>query len=134
MVFKHAQAEILPHVRQTIRQAQRKRGKRVNDCKNCQRVTPSELCSHCCVSDTNRERNTPTMWIGEKQTNADRIRAMSDEELAELILRCASCDKEKVMCVPLEYKNSGNCNGRCVDGRLNWLKQEADNLELGGDT
>ena len=69
-----------------------------------------------------------------KQTNADRIRAMSDEELAELILRCASCDKEKVMCVPLEYKNSGNCNGRCVDGRLNWLKQEADNPELGGDT
>ena len=69
-----------------------------------------------------------------KQTNADRIRAMSDEELAKMILQIASCDKENVMCVPTEYKHSGKCDGHCLKGRLDWLKQEADNPELGGDT
>ena len=60
-----------------------------------------------------------------KPTNADKIRAMSDEELAEFILQIASCDKENVLCVPTEYKHSGKCNGHCREGRINWLKQEA---------
>ena len=60
-----------------------------------------------------------------KQTNADKIRAMSDEELAKMILQIASCDKENVMCSPKEYKQTGMCNGHCIEGRLDWLKQEA---------
>ena len=56
-------------------------------------------------------------------TNADRIRSMSDEELAVWILRSVDCDKENIMCIPALYKNSDKCDGRCRDGRLSWLKQ-----------
>ena len=56
-------------------------------------------------------------------TNADRIRSMSDEELATWILENIDCDKENIMCIPALYKNSDKCDGRCRDGRLSWLKQ-----------
>lgn len=49
-------------------------------------------------------------------TNADRIRAMSDEELAEWIETIADCD----MC-PMRK----NCHGSCRLKWLGWLKQEA---------
>ena len=58
-------------------------------------------------------------------TNADRIRGMSDEELATWILENIDCDKENIMCIPALYKNSDKCDGRCRDGRLSWLKQPA---------
>ena len=61
---------------------------------------------------------------GEAMTNAEKIRAMSDEELATWILENIDCDKENIMCRTGLYKNSGKCNGWCVSGRLNWLKQE----------
>ena len=60
-----------------------------------------------------------------KVSNADRIRSMSDEELAVWILRSVDCDKENIMCIPALYKNSDKCDGRCRDGRLSWLKQPA---------
>ena len=63
-------------------------------------------------------------------TNAEKIRAMSDEELATWILENIDCDKENIMCCPELYKNSGKCNGRCIAGRLNWLKQELTMAEL----
>jgi len=56
-------------------------------------------------------------------TNAQKIRSMSDEELAVWILRSVDCDKENIMCIPALYKNSDKCDGRCRDGRLSWLKQ-----------
>lgn len=59
-------------------------------------------------------------------TNADRIRSMSDEELAEFLLEWISCDKEGFMCHPKEYKEGGKCNGRCVAGRIDWLRQPAE--------
>lgn len=59
------------------------------------------------------------------KTNADRIRSMSDEELAVWILRSVDCDKENIMCIPALYKNSDKCGGRCRDGRLSWLQQPA---------
>lgn len=58
-----------------------------------------------------------------KHTNADRVRAMTDEELAELV-----CDHACMLC-PIE-----GCEGRMEEGRekckqrwLEWLKQEVDN-------
>ena len=62
----------------------------------------------------------------EQSTNADRIRSMSDEELAEFLLEWISCDKEGFMCHPKEYKEGGKCNGRCVAGRIDWLRQPAE--------
>lgn len=62
------------------------------------------------------------------QTNADRIRAMSDEELAELIgdnIDCAICKKEVF--------KTAECPGsimigekKCYDVWLDWLRQEAE--------
>ena len=55
-------------------------------------------------------------------TNADRIRAMSDEELAEFIDRCEmnDIDYAKTFC--------DLCNGQyeCGQCRLDWLRQPAE--------
>ena len=55
-------------------------------------------------------------------TNADRIRAMSDEELAEFIDRCEmnDIDYAKTFC--------DLCNGQyeCDQCRLDWLQQPAE--------
>ena len=52
-------------------------------------------------------------------TNADRIRAMSDEELADFIYRCemSDIDYAKTFC--------DLCNGQyeCDQCRLDWLQQ-----------
>ena len=48
------------------------------------------------------------------QTNADRIRAMSDEELAEFISSCGCPDHAK------------SCMASCTDCTLKWLKQPAE--------
>ena len=47
------------------------------------------------------------------KTNADRIRAMSDEELARW----------------LEYEGGGACTEMC--GWLNWLRQPAEDIDDG---
>ena len=56
------------------------------------------------------------------KTNADRIRAMSDEELAEFIYRCemSEIDYAKTFC--------DLCNGQyeCGQCRLDWLQQPAE--------
>lgn len=49
-------------------------------------------------------------------TNADRIRSMSDEELAEFFSET---------CCPSKFGGKGNCNVGCVECWLDWLKQEA---------
>jgi len=59
---------------------------------------------------------------GKPQTNADRIRAMTDEELASFLYH--------------SWNNALWCNGGC-DGEcscepcwLNWLKQEVDDAKV----
>lgn len=58
-----------------------------------------------------------------KTTNADRIRAMSDEELAQALrdYECNRCD------------GYGFCKEeqKCQKEILDWLKQEADNPDCG---
>lgn len=51
------------------------------------------------------------------KTNADRVRAKSDEELASLF----SDFRQEHWCPP----NAGDCTEYCVDCWLKWLKQEA---------
>ena len=48
------------------------------------------------------------------QTNADRIRAMSDEELANIVV-CPHCKT-----------NWDKCTDDCFTCRLEWLKQPAE--------
>ena len=48
------------------------------------------------------------------QTNADRIRAMSDEELADFITNCGCPDHAR------------DCRGSCTDCVLKWIKQPVE--------
>ena len=94
------------------------------------------LCDRC-VADCrhHREPNEIVVKCGEfkaPETNADRIRSMNDEELADFINRCMSedsaphicrnlpeCDEdvEKDTLIPLE---------RCKQCLLYWLRQPAE--------
>lgn len=62
-------------------------------------------------------------------TNADRIRAMRDEELANFLhnvvrkFMCKYCKEyERVKTA----KGHANCNGECDKAYLEWLKQPAE--------
>ena len=57
---------------------------------------------------------------GKLQTNADRIRAMSDEELAEFLSEYQFCDMCDEGCDACTYH--GECDKRLLD----WLKQPAE--------
>lgn len=56
-------------------------------------------------------------WRTEPTTNADRIRAMSDEELAKLL------DNVRVSCGGV--MGGRNCMPNCKDCWLDWLREEA---------
>ena len=62
------------------------------------------------------------LYRTEPITNAQKIRAMSDEELAEFIYRCemSEIDYAKTFC--------DLCNGqyKCGQCRLDWLQQPAE--------
>ena len=59
--------------------------------------------------------------LNQPVTNADRIRAMSDEELAALLIRDL-CDE--VFCVEANCKWA-ECPDDCTDAALRWLRQPA---------
>ena len=56
-----------------------------------------------------------------KRTNADKIRGMTDEELAEM-LDIYTVDE---ICQYCKYYGDLACNNRCYEGITAWLKQEA---------
>lgn len=79
-----------------------------SDCKN----NGTQICSVCCSS-----QGYPDRWEAKPKTNADRLRAKSDEELAKTI----SGDQIYPWCTeePCKYDS-------CTDCVLAWLKQEAE--------
>ena len=85
------------------------------DCCNC--GSPQYMCK-C---------NSKICNSAAPMTNADCIRAMSDEELAELVGEFGSCEKCGFSvgwrCQPdrQDYSDSE----KCVEGRKRWLKQPA---------
>lgn len=59
------------------------------------------------------------MEVDYKQNNADRIRAMSDEELAEFLDKyCYSCE----LC---QYSNEPCVENKCKHGHMKWLQKES---------
>lgn len=60
-------------------------------------------------------------WEERPLTNADKIRAMTDEELAKWFCDKVSCGCE---CLAL-CRNCGRDDKSCSQAWLNWLKQEA---------
>lgn len=78
-----------------------------------------------CQHNRNSRDNEPCCRCDSKQTNADRIRNMSDEELAELItgslnFDCADyCDNFTQGC-------AFNCNKKDREIALKWLQSEVE--------
>lgn len=81
---------------------------------------PNEVCTHmtilhnvayCCTTPCQLREEPP------KRTNADRIRAMSDEELAASIM----CPNE-IGLAEIECDKSDDCD--CYQCCLNWLQQK----------
>ena len=73
-----------------------------------------------CKHNSNSRDNEPCCRCDSRQTNADRIRNMSDEELAEWI-------NTKNMCEQCVYTPGGLCMKKpCINGILKWLQSEAE--------
>ena len=78
-----------------------------------------------CHHNSNSRDDKPCCKCDSKQTNADKIRNMSDEELVELItgslnFDCANyCDSFKQGC-------AFNCNKKDREIALKWLQSEAE--------
>ena len=88
-------------------------------CKKCNNLV-NDWCEKV-IDSPDQDMQRDCQYFCEK-TNADRIRAMSDEELADFIDRCemSDIDYAKTFC--------DLCNGQyeCDQCRLDWLKQPAE--------
>lgn len=79
----------------------------------CEKGSCEDYASYCGFDDT-----SDCVWY--KQSNADRIRAMSDEELAKYFSSIAECDHcqnelDRECCVNEDT---------CINRWLEWLKSE----------
>ena len=76
-----------------------------------------------CQHNSNSRDDEPCCRCDSKQTNADRIRNMSDEELAELLFNKSRCDNCFANC-----NDKDNCPslGSCYSRHLEWLQSEAE--------
>lgn len=66
-------------------------------------------CPHC-FAEMGEARKSP-------KTNGDKIRQMSDEELAEIVrfvLDCEDCT----------FHGNNGCSGDCYTGAISWLREE----------
>lgn len=94
------------------------------DCQNCKNHVPVVDKYSPCFGCTVAGDGSPSNWEpGEGYTpitNADRIRAMSDEELAEMFGRLGFCEGGVI---PKHYCHQQKvCSRECV---VRWLKQPA---------
>ena len=91
-------------------------------------------CENCTKYDDCRTGSGLTWpcgaYVPQSVTNADRIRAMSDEELADIFLRadfCKCCEhnKDGVCNYICAYPNIPLYDG-CIQAALTWMKQPAE--------
>ena len=106
--------------------------KHCGNCANYKKQT-NQLSEECgkCVSAIleNGEITEPSHWRALPQTNSDRIRAMSDEELAKHLYDigwdCHLCaEHRRLDNAPL--LRGEKCDEKCVEHCLEWLKQSAE--------
>lgn len=92
-------------------------------CENCKYSEPM-VGALACMGQKGMPYVRPTdscdRWKTMKQTNADRIRAMSDEELAVI---CEDGCPPNHECPPMDREEIGK-KSACQQCWLDWLKQE----------
>ena len=82
------------------------------DCRICINRDESPICSDC---------RDGSCFEKERITNSDRIRSMTDEELAEFLADDWTCEH----CTSAKDPNHCN-NPNCQDGILEWLQQDSE--------
>ncbi len=90
----------------------------MKDCINCKHKycwEYAEPCNSCTDIDNTGK---PTNW--EAQTRADRVRGMTDEDLAEFLEKVGGCGPS----FDKEYCNNVNGCPEGINCWLDWLKQE----------
>ena len=97
-------------------------------------IERTESCDGETLVDINEladEILTISAYKGKKQTNADRIRSMSDEEFAEFWLQ--HCDNpimefnEDICDLCNTYKSRGQCDDEyCKEAIVKWLQSEVE--------
>ena len=83
----------------------------------------TDTCTKCHYVDKGASGIQPSNWKPKEQTNADRIRAMSDEELCDFLGQYKFCDICEEGCEACTY--NGDCDKRLMD----WLKQPAEDTQ-----
>ena len=78
-----------------------------------------------CQHNSNSRDNEPCCRCDSRQTNTDRIRNMSDEELAELITGSLNFDCANY-CDSFTQGCAFNCNKKDREIALKWLQSEAE--------
>ena len=69
----------------------------------------------------------PSNWKGKTMTNADRIRAMSDEELADWLARTQIANvAEALEIARIPWEQPDSMKGEMKKECLEWLKQPAE--------
>ena len=99
---------------------------------NCRQACPYNTLDGCKVKEYNAIcplTNMATPITEYKMTNADRIRAMSDEEMAKCIFEigfdCHLCSEhERLSDNP--FLRHEKCDEKCEEHCLEWLKQPAE--------
>ena len=110
----------------------------VKDCHNCEHHTWGDEwwnckteCSKCKYTDMQGEK-VPSNWKPLPMTNADRIRAMSDEELVAWAHKQIGCGFDYFPCgVVCEGKCEAYSKEACDTKILEWLKQPAEVTDNG---
>lgn len=81
-------------------------------------------CTQCADYEWCAKNEECGMFKQKQMTNADRIRAMTDEELAKFFLDCVACDDCPVGIVKCKREFA-----KCMDAALDWLEQEATDVK-----
>ena len=102
---------------------------RIDRCINFAQAEPTafDADSHTCncQHNNNSRDNEPCCKCDSRQTNSDRIRNMSDEELAELITGSLNFDCSDY-CDSFTQGCAFNCNKKDREIALKWLQSEAE--------
>ena len=88
----------------------------------------TDTCTKCHFVDKGALGIQPSNWKPKEQTNADRIRAMSDEELAEWLVK-QTVYQESAWSEPSYLNfltNRDDTKERAIKDTVEWLKQPAE--------
>lgn len=89
----------------------------INYTKECEKKHQVEYCNKCGM--------IKPLCKCKPKTNADRIRSMTDEELAMYLIQLTEVVKTCDVCEPT-YRENGDCDCHCENGVLRWLKMERE--------